>query len=978
MKNRFKGHLILSLAVIMALSACNNSEQKSDAQTNNEFEQITNDPTKTRIYTLDNGLKVYLSVNEESPRINTAIAVRAGSKNDPSDATGLAHYLEHMLFKGTDRYGTANYEKEAPLLDEIERLYEFYRSTNDEEERQGIYHKIDSISQIASQYAIANEYDKMVSEMGAKGTNAYTSQERTVYINDIPTNQLEKWIMLESERFRNPQMRLFHTELEAVYEEKNRSLDNDFSKAWHTTMGTLFPNHQYGQQTTIGTIDHLKNPSITKIKEYYNNYYVPNNMAICLAGDFDPDQVIETIKTHFGTLETGEVPGFTVKEESAITQIQESEVLGPDAEFLYMAYRFPGVDTKESELIQLCDMILANSTAGLIDLNLNQKQKVLNASSFTYVLSDYSAHMLNGSPKEGQSLEEVKDLLLAQMDSLKAGAFPEWLPEAAINDLKRSRIRSLDNNGGRTNLMVNAFIQKRQWEDEIGSIEALKKYSKEDIVEFAKQHYNDNFIVVYKRTGEDLSVKEVVKPEITPIEVNRDTSSAYLADLLAINTEEISPKFLNYAEDVNESQLDNGMSVRSVQNQNNELFNLYYVFDMGTNHDKKMGIALQYLPFLGTDKYSAAEIQQEFYKIGCDFNVSAGEERIYVSLNGLNENFDEGVKLIEHLMQSAQTDKEVLSNMIGDMLKQRKDDKLSKSNILWGAMYNYGKYGKENPYNSILSEDQLNAIDANELTSMIRDLNNYEHRILYYGPMENDMLKKKLSEMHNSPEALREIPSGMQYTELEQNSNEVYLVDYDMKQAEIVMLAKKELYNPKTVASAAIFNEYFGGGMGSIVFQEMRESKALAYSVFSTFQSPGDSSKAHYVMAYIGTQADKLKEAMAGMTDLLNNMPESEKSFELAKKAALEKIRTERITKNSILWNYETALRRGVNRDLREDIYNAIPNMTMEDLKAFHSEYVKDGEYAIMVIGNKENLDLATLESYGPITSLSLEEIFGY
>ena len=166
--------------------------------------------------------------------------------------------------------------------------------------------------------------------------------------------------------------------------------------------------------------------------------------------------------------------------------------------------------------------------------------------------------------------------------------------------------------------------------------------------------------------------------------------------------------------------------------------------------------------------------------------------------------------------------------------------------------------------------------------------------------------------------------------------------------------------------------------MGSIVFQEMRESKALAYSVYSTFSSPADSSKAHYVMAYIGTQADKLEEAMAGMTDLLNNMPESEKSFELAKKAALEQIRTQRITKTSKLWNYETALKRGLNYDIRKNIYEAIPSLKMEDLKAFHQEYVKGGQYDIVLIGDKDKLNFDVLEQYGPVKELTLEEVFGY
>ncbi|NBG67209.1 M16 family metallopeptidase [Acidiluteibacter ferrifornacis] len=963
---------------ITITTSCGDSAEKTSSSQNPAYETIENDPTNTRIYTLDNGLKVYLSVNEEAPRVQTSIAVRAGSKNDPATATGLAHYLEHMLFKGTDQYGTSNFSQEGPLLDQIDSLYEVYRNTRDEEARTVLYAQIDSISQVASTFAIANEYDKMVSEMGAKGTNAYTSFEQTVYINDIPTNQIEKWLTLEAERFRNPQLRLFHTELEAVYEEKNRSLDSDFSKTFTALFDGLYPNHQYGQQTTIGTIDHLKNPSLTEIKKYFNTYYVPNNMAICMSGDFDPDMVFEQIKAKFGGMESKVVPTFEVIKESPLNTVVVKEEKGPDAEFLYMGYRFDGVGSKASELIQLCDMILANRTAGLIDLNLNQQQKVLNASSFTYILSDYSSHILNGSPKQGQTLEEVKDLLLSQMDSLKAGAFPDWLLEACINDLKISRIRQLDENWGRTSMMVDAFIQKRDWKEQVNDIEVLKKYTKEDVVNFAKTNYNDNYVVVYKRTGKDESTQEVVKPKITPVQVNRDDASPFLKDISAMKFDDIQPRFLDYDQDINQAKLDNGIKVRSVKNSNNDLFNLYYVFDMGKNNNIKIDLALDYLPFLGTSKYSPSEIQQEFYKIGCNFQASASDEKVYVSLSGLTENFEAGVQLFEHLLADAKPEEAPLKNLVNDILKERADDKLSKGTILFGGLSAYAQYGSNSPFTNILSEKELNALTSSELTDMIHSLNSYEHRVLYYGPMEQDELIASLKKNHNTPQTLKPIPASKDFVEIDNEKTKVFVVDYDMKQAEIMMLSKKELYNPKTVAAAAIYNEYFGGGMGSIVFQEMRESKALAYSVYSVYRSPGDSAKAHYVMAYIGAQADKLKEAMAGMTDLLNNMPESEKSFELAKKAALEKIRTERITKFSKLWNFETAQKRGLDYDIRKDVYEAVPNMTMADLKAFHEQYIKDSKYNIMVIGKKSGLDIKELEKYGPVTYLTLEQVFGY
>ncbi|MEM7035341.1 MAG: pitrilysin family protein, partial [Bacteroidota bacterium] len=277
---------------------------------------VYGDPLKARIYTLKNGLRVYMTINKAEPRVFTAIAVRTGSNNDPEDATGLAHYLEHLLFKGTDRYGTLDYEKEKALLDQIEEMYEKYRSTTDEAKRKEIYKEIDRLSGEAAKYAIASEYDKMLSAIGAKRTNAFTSFEQTVYINDVPANHLGKWLEIEGERFRNPVLRLFHTELEAVYEEKNISLDNDGRSAWFQLYEGLFPRHNYGQQTTIGTVDHLKNPSIKNIKEYYRKYYVPNNMAICLSGDIDPEETIKLIDEQFGSFQSKDVSPYIGPEEA--------------------------------------------------------------------------------------------------------------------------------------------------------------------------------------------------------------------------------------------------------------------------------------------------------------------------------------------------------------------------------------------------------------------------------------------------------------------------------------------------------------------------------------------------------------------------------------------------------------------------------------------------------------------------------------
>ena len=373
--------LLVSVVVSMFTMSCSNSY---------DYETIPNDPLGTRIYTLSNGLKIYTSVMKEQPRIQTYIAVRVGGKNDPAETTGLAHYFEHLMFKGTPNFGTTNYEKEKPMLDEIERLFEVYRKTTDPEERTRIYHAIDSVSYEASKHAIPNEYDKLMAVIGATGTNAYTSMDETVYEEDIPSNQIDNWARIQADRFRNPVIRGFHTELETIYEEKNMSLTNDNSKLFEAMDAALFPNHPYGTQTVLGTQENLKNPSITNVKKYHKIFYVPNNMAVCVAGDFNPDEMVAAIDKYFGDMTPNKnLPKLHFKPETPITEPIEKTVLGPEAESVMIGWRLPESTDPSNDIAELASMILNNGQAGLIDLNLIQDQKLLSAYSFANTQPDY-------------------------------------------------------------------------------------------------------------------------------------------------------------------------------------------------------------------------------------------------------------------------------------------------------------------------------------------------------------------------------------------------------------------------------------------------------------------------------------------------------------------------------------------------------------------------------------------------------------
>lgn len=946
---------------------------------NNNYESAKNDPTKARVYTLENGLKVYLTTYKDAPRVQTYIAINAGSKNDPADATGLAHYLEHMLFKGTDKYGTLNYTSEKVLLDQIEELYEQYRKTSmdDDVKRNEIWSQIDSVSGEAAKFAIANEYDKMISGIGAKGTNAYTSAESTVYVNDIPSNQLKTWLDIEAERFRNPVFRLFHTELEAVYEEKNRGLDNDGRKMFEALLSGLYQNHTYGTQTTIGTIDHLKNPSLKEIRKYFNKNYVPNNMAICMSGDFNPDSVITWIKGTFGEFERKEDPIFVPGIEQEITSPIVKDVYGPDAERLYMGFRFPGAAERETKVMAIIDMILSNSQAGLIDLNLSQKQKLLQASCFPYTLKDYSTHILLGVPKQNQSLEEVKDLLLSQVELVKKGEFPDWLIPAVINDLKLSKTKRLESNSSRADDFVQSFILGIDWQTYVDEMSVLESITKEEVMEVANKYYKNNYVLVNKFIGEDKSIKKVTKPAITPVEVNRDTSSQFLTYITEKETENIEPEFLNYKEDIKSAKVNN-VTLFYKENIENDRFKLFYISDRGNNNNPKLNMAIKYLNYLGTEEISPLQKKEEFYKLGCEVNVSSQEEQSYISLTGLSENFKESVKLFENLLSNVIPNEEALTNLKNDIIKNREDQKLNKSIILRRGMVNYAKYGAINPFTNSLSTQEILDMTSEELIDIIKSMTSYNHRILYYGSQSIEQVSSTLSELHKTPETLMEAEQGSEFDEKEINSTNVYVVDYDMKQTEILMVAKGDQFQSEKMPLIKLHNEYFGGSMGSIVFQTLRESKALAYSVYSAYSTPRNDDKSHYVTAYIGTQTDKLSEAMIGMNELLNDLPQVNANLANAKEAVIQKIRTERITKDDILFSFESAKRLGYDYDMRQDIFKNIDSYSMENIVSFHNDHMSGNDYTILVLGSKDELDIEALKEYGPVKFLSLEEVFGY
>lgn len=956
------------LIVAVAVSCCKYS-----------YETVPNDPTHTRIYTLDNGLKVYMSVTKDAPRIDAHIAVKVGGKNDPKETTGLAHYFEHLMFKGTESFGTQNYELEKPLLDAIEAQFEIYRQTTDEAERTAIYKVIDSLSYEASKYAIPNEYDKLMAAIGADGTNAYTGYDMTVYTENIPSNQIENWAKIQADRFAHSVIRGFHTELETVYEEKNMSLTRDSRKVSEQLFSALFKNHPYGTQTVLGTQHDLKNPSITNIKNYYKEWYVPNNMAICMSGDFDPDQTIKVIDKYFGSLVPNpHLKKMTFEPEEPITEPIVKEVYGLESPGVTIAWRFPGANHPSSKMVDLISNILSNGQAGLIDLNVSQKQKVLAAYCYNYSQADYGVLIMQAFPKQGQTLEEVKNILLAEVENLKNGNFDDKLLQSIVNNYKLSAIDYLEGSYGRTNSFVECFINDVSWADYIHQVDEISAITKDEVVAFAKANLVNNYAVVNKIQQKDPNELKIAKPSITPIFMNRDTSSAFLREIQASVVEPIEPSFVDFEKEMSTFKVKNGIPVLYKENVTNDIFTLRFIIDRGSNEDKLLHTALSYSNYLGTSTMSAEEITSTYYSLACSMNWRVENEKVTIDLSGLGENMEQALALVESVINDAQPHPTALDGLKSDLIKRRQNDKHNQ-NVNFSRLTNYNSYGAHNPSTHILTNNELKRVTDRELLNTLKDLFSYEHEILYYGPMSQEELTKVLNEKHIVPETLKPIVKNESFKRRLITENEVIIAPYDAKQIYLIGYSNRgEIYDPANAPIVALYNSYFGGGMNSIVFQEMREARGLAYSASASLGSPTKLGKEYGYSMFIATQNDKAIDALDAFDEIINDMPLSENAFNIAKESLLATIRTSRVVKFGVLSRYLRMRDLGLNYDVDKDIFEKVSLYTLEDVVKFQQEWVKGRNYSFAILGDYKDLDIKGLSKYGKVKRVSTETIFGY
>ncbi|MBI4424593.1 MAG: insulinase family protein, partial [Elusimicrobia bacterium] len=923
------------------------------------------------IHRLANGLRVYLSPNLQEPRVYSSIAVRAGGKNDPDDSTGMAHYLEHMLFKGSRSLGTLDFEKEKAHLDRIGVLYEQLFVSTATAEREAIYREIDAENLLASKYAIPNELDRLYNSLGFGGVNAYTTEERTVYTSEFPANRAEAWAAVESNRFAQPVFRLFQTEIETVYEEKNRSMDNAERILNEAMEARLYRRHPYGQRTVLGSIEHLKNPSLAKMYAYYAAQYRPENMAVLLSGDFDRERMLALIEKRFGGWRPGPAPPRRDWPLTPPEKTEKVEVRYEAEEKVAVSWPTVAVNHPDQDALDVMDMVMDNAQAGLVNLRLNQAQLVKAAGSYPRHRNDAGSWQLWAVPKKGQTLEEAEALLLETVAALKRGEFSEEDVRAVITDFEVSEKRKLESNDARVSMMVDAFAEREAWPQAVGKLDRLRAVTKADVLRVAGRYLGEGRVVGYRREGKQ-QPPSIKKPAFTKIELDPGRESAFFRSVMAIPAKPLEPRFLREGKDYVRRETPWGRLYAS-KNPINDLFGMTLVFDRGRKHERALCEALRLFELSGAGALSAEDFKRKLYGLGSTLSVGCGEQQVSVSVSGLEENLEETVKLVRGRFEAPNVSTDTLRRMIDVELGEHKDNKKNQGYVFM-ALSERAKRGKESSVLGQLTDAEVTRLELEPLKTLIRGLFAFRRDAMYVGTRQPEAVEPLLA--WGGPPYRAPPPYEPRRWE-RVSKPAVLFVHRDQVQSNIGLFAPFEVYEPARAVDYLYYNSYMGGSMSGVIFQEVREARALAYASSGGLGAGERAGDETLVWGSLGTQADKSVEAATLLRKLLQRVPMSEGRFRETRKSVEEDFRTGVVTFREVPGAVYAWELRGIRGDPRPERFTRALRYEAKDLEDFARPFA-DKPFGVFILGDRARIERQALESLGEVVELKIDDLFPY
>ncbi|MCE9636545.1 MAG: insulinase family protein [Planctomycetes bacterium] len=938
---------------------------------------VPGDAMGVTVHKLSNGMTVMLSENHEEPRIEAWITTRAGGAKDPADATGMAHYLEHMQFKGTTRLGTLDWQKEKPHLDRIQQIYEELFHTTDADKRKALYAEIDRENQAASQYEVPNEFDRVYDQLGMQGTNAFTSNDQTSYTTNLPSNRVRQWAEVESERLREPVYRLFQTELEAVYEEKNRGMDSKERATFEALQSALFPQHPYGTQTVLGHVEHLKNPSLAKMYEYFRRWYVPGNMCVALSGDFNKAEVLDILESTLGKLESRAFPDdpkFPIAPPQGVKRV---DVKHKGEEIVMLAFLTTPENHPDYPALVLCDMMLANGKTGLIDRNLNQSQKVRQAGCSPTGYLEAGFQLFNASPKPGQTLDELEHLILEQIELLKKGEFTADDLSAVMTNFEIEQKRELESNRSRVTQMTSTFIQRRPWADSVRFLDNLKKLGKSDVVAAANKYFGANYVVVTRHDGEP-DIPKITKPGFTAVTIDASRHSPWFTEILTAKVPPIEPRFVEKGRDVEETALRSGKLVYS-RNPLNDVFDLTFTVAFGTDHDPRLGMGLSLLDLAGAGEMDGVALKRRLYALGSTFSAGAGREETTISVSGLESNLEATVDLLRtHFAQPTGVGQADVEKMVQRTIASRKAQKNDPRGIN-AALGEFGRRGAESAFLRQPSDKELLSWQAEDLLAATKDVWKYRRTVTYVGQLPIDKVAAivDLAPVGGAIDSIADAPARKPLVLVKPAKDRILLVDRKTSQSQVTIAAADGTFDRVQVPFQRVYNEYMGGSMSGVVFQEIRESRALAYEAGTAYRAPAWKEDENTMMGALGTQADKTLDALQVLLGIVRNLPSADSRFSAAITSIDQTYRTSRSGFRNTPNLWVTWQHQGLDGDPRPWNWSRVKEMSLPGLLEWTKRFEKM-PFTITIVGPKEKIDMERLKTFGDVTEMTPNELFAW
>lgn len=935
-------------------------------------------PLKVTKYVLDNGLTVLLNEDHSKPLVFGGVVTKAGSKNDPSDHTGIAHYLEHMLFKGTDEMGTTDYEKEKVFLENIYALYDSLGQTTDEVKRKEIQKKINEQSLKAGEYAVPTEIDKLIKSIGGTGMNAFTAAEMTFYHNAFPPNQVDKWIELYSHRFLNPVFRSFQSELEVVYEEKNQSMDNFAVSLIETFLKNLYKKHPYGQQTAIGTLEHLKNPSLNAMYKFYRTYYVANNMALVLCGDFKTEEVLPVIKEKFGVWKSGTVPEFPTFNEDSFKGREAVEVKLTPIKLGIIGFRTVPNGNPDEVALDVCNRILSNTgQTGLLDkLVLDNKLMAANYIPLGQN-NDYGSSVFLFVPKIiGQSLENAEQLIMSEFDSLRKGAFEDWILDAIKKDIYSEFKLNLEGFDNRTIYIAQAFAQNRDIDDYLGYPEKVKKITKEDVMRVAEKYYNKNYLILLSKMGFPKKEK-IEKPGFEPLAPKKDAKSKFAEKLESINAKEPVADYVNFSEDVQMVEITKGAKLYYTPNPENDIYSLTIKFGVGKYKIPMLSYAADLMNYAGTKTKTLNQVKEAFQKIGCTYAFYCDDNYLTAELTGIESDLKEGIVLIQELISDPVVDKEKMKNIVENEQATRKLEDADPSGVAQ-ALLQYVRKKDNSSFLNRLSMKEIKALNSDSLIAVFKQGLGYEVQIHYTGSLYSfadvtEIFKSGLKFQAD----LKASESPVVINDGAYDENTVFFVNRkDAVQSQIYFYVRGEEYSIEKEASIDAFNDYFGGGFSGLVVQEIREYRSMAYSAGAWYTIPDLAGKRSSFIGYVGTQADKTVEAIQVFDSLIRFMPEKKERIETMRSSLVQESYASRPDFRELTEKYVSWKLKGFYEDPAKYKLDSYKNLTFDNIVKFYNDNIKGKPVVICIVGDKKRLNMKDIAAFGKIVELKEKILF--